>query len=146
MITLSIRCIAGDQLTLVVNVRKSVDQMGTLVRINIWNHELPILFSIFSQAVIVTHQPVGRDWDMEGNYVIKHQLYFLSNTLLTLEHYNIYLLVNLLIMLNACHKRTQAGDDQTEPYKVGGMVSVRIKTNKTFVFVIRVFLRRCLLT
>lgn len=43
-----------NQLT-VLNVRGSIDQVGTLVGINIFNHEPPIPFSGLSRTVVVAH-------------------------------------------------------------------------------------------
>lgn len=68
LIALYVSFTGGDQFMFVVNVRKRIDQMSTLVRIDIWNRELPVLLSTLSQAVIVTHQPGTRGWDMEENH------------------------------------------------------------------------------
>ncbi len=46
---------------LVADVRKGVDQMGAQVEIDILSGELPGLCSVCSQAVVVTHQPAGRE-------------------------------------------------------------------------------------
>lgn len=41
----------------VINVRKSIDQMGALVWIDVCNREPPAQFPVCGHTVIVAHQP-----------------------------------------------------------------------------------------